>query len=198
MKTAVIFDLYKTLLFQERDQKPYFQLCKSVGEMSHLRKSLIIDATNLQLFCEAIPINPPANLPKLQENLNSDLCSIKLFPEVLDVLKQLKAQGLKIAVISNLATPYIAPFYDLKLNELIDVAVFSCKIGKTKPDPEIYEVALNQLSATPDETLMIGDSHRCDVDGPRSLGIDANQIMREESPVKTDCISSLNEVFEYI
>lgn len=198
MKKAVIFDLYNTLMFLGPDRKPYLQLCQAAGEASSLRNSLTVDAPDLISFCAAIPINAPANVSELQRTLDADLLSVRLFPEVLDVLQRLRNQGVKIAVISNLATPYIAPVDNLSLHQFFDAELFSCKIGKTKPDPVIYQAALDQLSVTLDEVLMIGDSLRCDVEGPRSLGMDTYQIVRDSKSANADCISSLNDVFQFL
>jgi putative hydrolase of the HAD superfamily len=62
---------------------------------------------------------------------------------------------------------------DLGLEELFETTVISCDLGYMKPHPRIFEYALEQLSVNPDETAMVGDSLRADVEGSKTLGMTA-------------------------
>ena len=52
----------------------------------------------------------------------------------------------------------------------VDAVVLSYEVGSVKPDRGIFEHALALLGATPDESLMVGDSWRDDA-GAAALGI---------------------------
>lgn len=47
----------------------------------------------------------------------------------------------------------------------------STNLGERKPHPRIFQRALQLLDAAPEQTVMIGDSVRCDVHGAAGLGI---------------------------
>ena len=46
------------------------------------------------------------------------------------------------------------------------------EVGVKKPNPEIFNYALQKAHATPEESLMIGDEMAVDIDGARAAGID--------------------------
>ncbi len=101
------------------------------------------------------------------------------------------------AVISNLATPYKKPLADHNLNDLMDVTVFSCDCGVLKPRPEIYQLALEQLGTTADETIMVGDSFKSDVDGPSKIGMMGIHLVRSGGLSRANIvISSLDAMLE--
>lgn len=57
------------------------------------------------------------------------------------------------------------------LTEVFDSIVISGEISVGKPNPAIYRLALEQLKATPEQTIMVGDNYRRDVVGAQALGI---------------------------
>ena len=72
----------------------------------------------------------------------------QVHPDVHAVLDELCARGLRLAIVSNCATP--RRFVDRALEEQgllerMDAIVFSCEVGKVKPHPAIFERALAEL-----------------------------------------------------
>jgi HAD superfamily hydrolase (TIGR01549 family) len=59
------------------------------------------------------------------------------------------------------------------LDRFIDALVVSEDAGASKPDPAIFQVALDRFNCTPDEAVMVGDSWPADIVGARALGIPA-------------------------
>lgn len=57
------------------------------------------------------------------------------------------------------------------LTRFISRAVISQEVGASKPDPRIFEIALNGVD--PSEALMIGDSIASDIIGAANAGIDS-------------------------
>jgi HAD superfamily hydrolase (TIGR01509 family) len=68
------------------------------------------------------------------------------------------------------------------LDTLVDALVVSEEAGVSKPDPEIFRVALQRLNAAPDQSVMIGDSWTSDVAGARAAGIPAVWFNRAGRP----------------
>jgi putative hydrolase of the HAD superfamily len=58
--------------------------------------------------------------------------------------------------------------------------VISGEIGIPKPDPRIFELALERLGVPAEEAAMVGDSRPRDVAGARATGMRAIQIVRDE------------------
>ena len=59
------------------------------------------------------------------------------------------------------------------LDQFVDELVVSAEVGVSKPDPEIFRVAINRLGVSAQQTVMVGDSWAADVEGARAAGIRA-------------------------
>ncbi|MCX7911277.1 MAG: HAD family phosphatase, partial [Endomicrobia bacterium] len=77
---------------------------------------------------------------------------------VLNLIKKLKAQNYKIAILSNTEAPTVEYFYESGLDKYFDVKVFSCEVGFVKPQKEIYKITLKKLKAKPQEVIFIDDN----------------------------------------
>ena len=70
----------------------------------------------------------------------------------------------------------------LGMAHLVDALITSEDVGATKPDPRIFHVALQRLSAQPEETVLIGDNWDADVIGSLEVGIRPIWLNRFENP----------------
>lgn len=103
--------------------------------------------------------------------LRAELDAVHLVPGAVSLLNFLKRRGLKLGLVSNLASPFKEPVDRLGLAAFFDAFAFSCDEGRTKPDPEIYRRALARLGVEPSEALFVGDSIPNDVRAPAALGM---------------------------
>jgi HAD superfamily hydrolase (TIGR01549 family) len=60
------------------------------------------------------------------------------------------------------------------LAPFVDALVVSEEAGISKPDPEIFRIALRRLDVSADQAVMVGDSWAADIVGARAAGIRAN------------------------
>jgi len=109
-------------------------------------------------------------------NLGGAFLGRELFPDVLPTLQWLKARGYRLGAVTNRG--YSGPRFheemrDLGLSELFRATVVSCEIGYMKPHPRIFHYALEEMGAKAEETVMVGDSLRADVEGAKTLGMAA-------------------------
>lgn len=100
-----------------------------------------------------------------------------LYDDVVPVLAELRARGLKLGLVSN-GGREIADFVAHHSLE-VDCAVASRAHGWTKPHPSIFEAVLSQLEVAPAEAAMVGDSPEEDIAGAVALGMRAILIDRE-------------------
>ena len=82
------------------------------------------------------------------------------YPDTARVLDGLRTQGVRTAVVSNIAWD-IRPTFDA-LGCGPDEFVLSFEVGAMKPDPRIFGIALERLGMTAGEALMVGDSEEND------------------------------------
>jgi HAD superfamily hydrolase (TIGR01509 family) len=91
------------------------------------------------------------------------------YPDTADVLKGLRRQGIKTAVVSNIAFDVRPAFATLGVADDVDEFVLSFEVGAIKPNAEIFETALTRLGVEAERALMVGDSDEAD-GGARALG----------------------------
>jgi HAD superfamily hydrolase (TIGR01509 family) len=84
--------------------------------------------------------------------------SWKPFPEVAEVLAQLRGAGLRVGVVSDTGWDIRAVFDAHGLTEFVEVFVLSCEHGVAKPAPALFDAACCALGVSPAETLMVGDN----------------------------------------
>jgi HAD superfamily hydrolase (TIGR01509 family) len=91
------------------------------------------------------------------------------------LLEALRDRGLKVGLVSNAFDPPELLHRDLAqlgVAERLDAAVFSSEVGRRKPDPLIFEVALQRLGgAAPARSLFVGDTLATDIAGAAALGM---------------------------
>ena len=66
---------------------------------------------------------------------------------------------------------------DAGLAELLDVLVFSEEVGVAKPDPRIFQHALDELGVDPNDAMFVGDRLETDVQGAANLGMTTVQAL---------------------
>jgi putative hydrolase of the HAD superfamily len=72
------------------------------------------------------------------------------------------------------------------LDEYFDVVVVSAEFGVGKPDPSIFEHALDRLGSDREQAVMIGDSLTRDVNGAIATGLQGVWVNRSGQPRPTD------------
>ena len=99
-----------------------------------------------------------------------------MFDDAYQTLDWLRDRGYRIGCVTNrvFGGPRFAEeLRELRLDTYFDSTAISCDMGYTKPHPQIYQYVLDEMKVTPDETAMVGDSLRADVEASQALGITA-------------------------
>ncbi len=98
-----------------------------------------------------------------------------LRPRVGEMLAGLQAMGLKLGIISNTAALFQV-FDSLREYEIRDYfqnVTLSSIVEMRKPSPLIFQVALHQLQARPEEAVYVGDTLSRDIIGAKRAGLAA-------------------------
>ena len=95
--------------------------------------------------------------------------------ETVELLKELKARGIKIGLISNCYSDEAQAIRDSVLFPYFDCAMLSYEQGVTKPDPEIFKRAMDALGVSADECLYVGDGGSKELFAARDVGMKAVQ-----------------------
>jgi HAD superfamily hydrolase (TIGR01509 family) len=121
------------------------------------------------------------------------------------VLEALQGDGFAIALVTNFDHhPYVRSLAPrLGIDRYFDSVVVSGEVGFDKPSPEIFRIALRELSVSANHAVHIGDSE-VDVLGAIAAGITPIQIVSSPdtlvAPTRGDhaTITSLAEVPELV
>src|SRR5690606_38984118 len=87
--------------------------------------------------------------------------------------------GVRTVCVSNWDISLPEVLARVGLAELLDGVVSSAGTGARKPDPAIFERALELASCSPEEALHVGDTAAEDIAGAHAAGIRALLIDRE-------------------
>jgi HAD superfamily hydrolase (TIGR01509 family) len=102
-------------------------------------------------------------------------------------LARLRAAGLRLGVVSNSDGRVDQALQAAGLREYFDVVVDSGLLGVEKPDPRIFQAALDALGVAPEETLYVGDLYEVDIVGAQAAGIPAVLLGQPRSSSEPAC-----------
>ena len=96
------------------------------------------------------------------------------FPKAHQTLAKLRAEGLKMGLVTNGPITSQQPKIDgLGIAGYFETVLISGAEGVFKPDPEIFRRAVSRLGVAAEETVMVGDNPEADIGGARSFGMKA-------------------------
>jgi len=115
---------------------------------------------------------------ELSTDLMEAYLQLTCYPEVPAALAELKKRGFQIAILSN-GTPVMleAAVKNSRLEEVIP-QIFSVETaGVFKPDPRVYQIAVDELSLKPEE-IVFQSSNAWDAAGAAAFGLRVAWINR--------------------
>ncbi len=102
----------------------------------------------------------------------------RIVPGSPEALVAIAATGVKLAIVSNAdgsVEPQLAADGICQIGRgrgvEMDAILDSSAVGVAKPDPRIFEIALERLGVTADRAIHVGDTPAADVEGARAAGI---------------------------
>ena len=204
MKKAVLFDLDDTLYDYDYPHKKalnavYKLLSKKIkiskkrflrlfkianDEIKHELAGTASSHNRVLYFQRVIEkthntVNPKIILEMYNIYWKFFLENISLRKGVIDTLKKLQKDKIKIAVVTNLTTNIqLKKIQKTKISKYVDVLVTSEESGGEKPNSIMFLLTLNKLNMLPSEVLMVGDNLIADIEGANSVGIDSVVIVK--------------------
>lgn len=156
-------DSYKTWLNNNHIQR--------TGEYSKISQQSDLGEINSSQFLE--------KLSKLRRRIVTATemhAGTRIDSEVIDIINELK-KNYQIAMLSNSPADLINGIIDdNNLRQYFDEIIVSGEVGMVKPDPEMFEYALNKLFVKPDEVIFIDDSI-INTEAAEKLGIKSIQFI---------------------
>jgi putative hydrolase of the HAD superfamily len=117
------------------------------------------------------------------------------YPDAVPALTALRNRDLRLVVVSNWDCSLPRVLEGCGLGEMLEGTITSAEVGARKPDPAIFERALELADCEPAEVLHVGDTAEEDVAGARAAGIRPLLIDRDGSDGD---IASLEEIDQHL
>lgn len=117
-----------------------------------------------------------------------------------EALEAIRAHGLTTIIVSNANGRLHALLDRLDLTRHFDVIVDSSVEQVEKPDPRLFQIAMQRAGAVPARTLHVGDLYHVDVAGARAAGMHPLLIDTGNLYADADCprVRSVADVPSYV
>ncbi|MEA5550091.1 HAD family hydrolase [Anabaena cylindrica UHCC 0172] len=102
-----------------------------------------------------------------------------VYPDVPLALVNWRRLGVELGVLSNFDSRLYSVLENLGLKDYFQSITISTQVRTAKPDPQIFDIALQNHNCSPEEAWHIGDSIIDDYHGARSAGMRGIWINRQ-------------------
>ncbi|WP_254524820.1 HAD family hydrolase [Natrinema caseinilyticum] len=125
--------------------------------------------------------------------------SIEPVPGAPETIARLADRTLHVGVISDVDDAEGRQMLEqFGVRKYFDSITTSEEVGRTKPDPAIFETALEKADVDPERSLMIGDRYEHDVEGAAEMGIHGVAFGADDGPAVSYRIESPEDVLEIV
>ncbi len=158
-----------------------------------------LHSERFRLLAETLNVNLDTTAIATLYEQTLGLCS-HWYPGIKETLLVLKQKYLLGIITNGLAQVKKIQNHKLEITQLCQSFLVSELLGIAKPEKEIFTLALQQLNATPTETLMVGDSLSSDYQGAINANLDfcwvnkTQQILPAELPTPKYIIKTVTEL----
>ena len=183
---AVLFDLYDTLVHASPRRSFYYAVPAALAVSRERwlvcyralgRAAMLGDVpdltTRVHLACRHAgqPRDLATVTAVVRDRLPLLYADIEPDRHALAVLDQLRAAGVRLAIVSNAASHSERLLDRFGFRDRVSATAMSWSVGVLKPDPLIYRAALDALSVVAGEAAYVGDGGASEFRGARRLGL---------------------------
>lgn len=127
------------------------------------------------------------------------------FPDAVDLLKSLKARGIKIGLLTNgFSETHHEKIALLQITQYFDALFLADEVGMVKPDPLLFAHACRKLESSPSVSAMVGDRYERDIVGAIEAGLYSiwvnvrNETVPAGSPPPNVIVREIGEVAAHL
>lgn len=190
---ACVFDAYGTLFDVHSAIGRYRERCgEAADQISALWRSKQLEYTWLrslmrrhadfrQITADALDFALDSHGiadPALRQDLLDAYLSLACYPEVTETLRKLTGNGIRCAILSNGSPAMVEALVgNNRLESLIEKTLSIEAVGIYKPDPRVYQLAVDWCGARPDQ-IAFQSANAWDAAGAASFGLTVAWINR--------------------
>jgi len=133
--------------------------------------------------------------------------NIAVFPDVVELLDELRAAGVTLALCSNWSWDLARHLDHNEITRYFDIVICSAIVGYRKPHPNIFTALLAELETLHPQLersriAFVGDDWNADVEGASSTGFRPFHLARTGCTVgshaEIPCVRDLREIGRYL
>lgn len=191
---AVVFDWGNVISFHDRSVVVNFvcdslQISEPDFETANLEKRKAVKAGKSEVdFWTEFAKEKGVALPKGwgEDYIRTLKASVGADTEIYALIEQLKKNGMRVGLLSNINDRYTKLIRDFGFYEPFEPCLLSCEIGLEKPNPKVYELLLKTMDVAAPDVIFIDDKEE-NVDAAKKMGIDAI-LFKSEPQLKGELI----------
>lgn len=167
MIRAIIFDYFGVICSDE-----YWNIVKQDENIRSSFHSLANEVNLGKVHWSDFVHQVAAKTGRSEEEITQLYENEKIHPELIAYIAQLHSKY-KIALLTNAHHEFLEPIIEkTRMKDVFDTVIMSSRVGLIKPDPRIFQKALDALHVEPHEAVFIDDVAR-NVVGAEEVGINA-------------------------
>jgi len=97
------------------------------------------------------------------------------------------SRSYRLGIVSNFYGNLATVCEECGIHEFFSVLIDSAQVGCRKPDPRIFQMAVNALGVTPADAVFVGDSLARDMAGARAVGMPHIRLVAATSQDREAC-----------
>jgi len=183
---AVLFDADGILYYRNNKDQEFRSFIKQYGnpcteipdtEINQLRHQAFVGQITFEQYKTAVlnlyGITDPDLVARGIHNALEEKDKIHFFDMAPETLNILKNRGLYLGIVTDTAQPLYVKINKLErggIGHLWDSITPSSEVGVQKPDPQIYQLATQQLGVTADQAIFVGHKST-ELEGARNAGM---------------------------
>ncbi|MCK5585488.1 HAD family hydrolase, partial [Candidatus Bipolaricaulota bacterium] len=130
------------------------------------------------------------------EAFQMDSCNVAYFDRAKDTLDELKRRGYKLGIITDTYHTKelkLGWLREIGIDQVWDVFVSSCEEGVRKPNPAIYQAAVERMNVPVSRSSFVGHK-RSELDGATGVGMTTIAFNYEEAAKADHYIDTFDEL----
>lgn len=123
-----------------------------------------------------------------------------VYPDTPQMLQTLKSAGFTLGLVSNRSRPCQEECETLGLLKYFDFAYVAAEVDAWKPNPQIFDRALDLIASSPEHIIYVGDNYYADIMGAQSAGLQPVLLDEKKIFPEAECavISRLGELMDLV
>jgi putative hydrolase of the HAD superfamily len=142
-------------------------------------------------YTRSLPSEKREHLPLFLAELHRSIARkrLRLYPQVQETLDQLRSH-FRLGVVSDAQSAYAVPeLRAVGLLKYFNAIIVSGDYGYRKPDPRLFQKALDALQVRPEQAIFVGNDSYHDIFGAQQLGMKAIFVNSDQGNTSSQTLS---------